>query len=263
VEDLKKNICTAFCDSVAVRPFDGGLAVGMPYSNRYGDRIGVYVLDDNNGLYKLVDHALTISYLEADGVNFESASRRQALYELLAEYRAQFDEEMGEVFLDGVDASNLPKAVLDFSALLLRINDLFWLASDRVRNTFRDDIKEKLRKEFGTRAIILEDEPVTASLNEITPDMVLRAHGRDPVALFIATDEAKLWQAMHLRFIADYEQHFPLSVVVLLQRESSVSSKVRIKADNRLDATLRYEEEPELAIQRLETEVFGRQATMQ
>jgi hypothetical protein len=89
--------------------------------------------------------------------------------------------------------------------------------------------------------------------------MVFKAEGRDPVALFIAIDDSKLWQAMHLRLIADYEQHAQLSVIAVIQRESSVSSKVRIKADNRLDATLRYEDEPNIALQRIALEVFGRQ----
>jgi hypothetical protein len=139
---------------------------------------------------------------------------------------------------------------------------MIWLAVDRVRGTFRDDVKAILREEFAGKALIKEDEPVSGELQEITPDMVFLASGRDPVALFIATDESKLWQAMHLRLIADYEKHVPLSVVAILEKENVVSSKVRAKADNRLDAIPRYENEPRAAIQRIVTEVLGRQATV-
>ncbi len=262
MDNLKRGICEAFCAGVEVKPFAGGLAIGTPYLDRSGDRIGVYALGQGDGPFRLIDNALTISFLEAEGVNFDNASRRQTLSDLLVSYRAEFNEEMGEIFVDGVSGRDLPKAILNFSALLLRINDLIWLASDRVRGTFRDDIKELLRKEFTGKAVIKEDEPVSPALQEITPDMVFLAEGRDPVALFIVTDESKLWQAMHLRLIADYEQHVPLSVVAMLERESAVSSKVRIKADNRLDATPRYEDEPNIAIQRIAAEVLGRQVSV-
>ena len=262
MEGLKQKLCEAFCAGVEVRVFDRGLAIGTPYLDRGGDRIGAYAIGPEGGPYKIIDNALTVSFLEADGFKLENASRRQTLSDLLKAYDAQFDEETGEIYLEGVTEEALPKAVLNFSALLLRMNDLIWLASERVKSTFRDDIKELLRKEFAGKALIKEDEPVSSELSEITPDMVFIAEGREPVALFIATDESKLWQAMHLRLIADYEKHVPLSVVAMLERESAVSSKVRIKADNRLDATPRYEDEPKIAIQRIATEVLGRQATV-
>ncbi len=257
---LKEQICDAFCAGVEVRDFEGGLAIGTPYIDKAGDPIGAYAIGPNGGPYRLIDNALTISFLESDGVYLDNASRLEALSDLLREYGAQFDEEMGEIYIDDVSEAILPKAILDFSALLLRINDLIWLASDRVRGTFRDDLKELLRQEFAGKATIKEDEPVSPELDEITPDMVFVAEGREPVALFIATDESKLWQAMHLRLIADYEKHVQLSVVAMLERESVVSRKVRIKADNRLDATPRYEDEPKAAIHRIATEVLGRQA---
>jgi len=259
VEDLKKRICEAFCASVEAKRFNNGLAIGTPYSNRSGDRVGMYAIGPNGGPYRLIDNALTISFLESEGVNFDNASRQEALNNLLGEYGASYDQELGEIFIERVAEGDLPRQVLNFSALLLRINDLAWLAQERVKNTFREDIKEVFRKLFAGKAEVREDEPVSDELSEISPDMVFLAPGRDPVAFFIATDDSKLWQAMHLRLIADYEKHVSLSVVAMLERGDALSAKMRAKADNRLDAIPRYEDEPDAAIQRVATEVLGRQ----
>ena len=170
---------------------------------------------------------------------------------------------MGEIYIDGVKRTELARKVLDFSALLLRINDLAWLSQERVKGTFKEDVRSLLRKEFEGKAVIKEDEPVLENLKDVTPDMVIKAEGRDPVAIFIAADDLKVWQAMHLRLIADYEQHVNLLVVAMLERDGVITSRVRQQADNRLDAIPRFENEPNAAIQRSRLkQVLGRQSVL-
>ena len=258
---LKERICEAFCEGVQVASFKGGIAVSTSYLNGMGDRVGIYALGPSDGLYRIVDNALTIAALEASGVGFGTESRQEALLRILSDHHAAYDEELGEVFREGVTEEDLPKAILDFSALLLRLNDLLMLTTERVKSVFEEDVRDAVRAAMDKRHIrIAEDEPVSGDIPEITPDMVMFPEGRDPVALFIATSDAKLWQAMHLRLIAQHEKHFPLSVVAVIEQDNSLSQNVRVQADNRLDALPRFRTGPLDTIQRIVRIVVGNEA---
>ncbi|RWH28310.1 DUF1828 domain-containing protein [Mesorhizobium sp.] len=258
---LKERICEAFCEGVQVSTFKGGLAVSTSYLNAAGDRIGVYALGPKNGVYKLVDNALTVAFIEAEGAPLNSGARRETLNAILAQHGAAYDDEMGEVFMDDISEADLPKAILEFSALLLRLNDMLLMTTDRVKNAFEDDVKEAIRTEMDKRHIrIVEDQPVSEDLKEIIPDMVILPNGREPVALFVATSESRLWQAMHLRLLAGYVKHTPLSVVAVLEADNSLSQKVRVLADNRLDALPRYRNGEHDTIQRIVRLVVGNEA---
>ncbi|MES0134762.1 DUF1828 domain-containing protein [Mesorhizobium sp. M0016] len=259
---LKEQICRAFCENVQITAFSGGVAICTPYKNFIsGDLIGIYALGPKSGLYRLVDNALTIAFLEAEGATMDAASRREALSQILVQHGAAYDEEMGEIFIDGITEADLPKAVLEFSALLLRLNDLILLTVERVKNAFEDDVRAAIRDEMDKRHVrYVEGQPVSPDLTDVTPDMVFYPEDRDPVALFIATNDSKLWQAMLLRVIADSERHLPLSVVAVLETETSVSQKVRLQADNRLDAAPRYKSGPIDTIQRIARVVVGNEA---
>lgn len=259
---LKEQICEAFCESVQVTAFGGGLAVSTPYQNFIsGDPIGIYALGPKAGVYRLVDNAMTIALLEAEGATMDATTRRDALAQILEQHGATYDEEMGEIFKDGVSETDLPKAILEFSALLLRLNDLILLTVDRVRNAFEDDVRTAIREEMDKRHIrYVEGQPVSNDLSGFTPDMVFYPDNRDPVALFIATNDAKVWQAMLLRIVADSEKHVPLSVIAVLETDTSVTQKVRLQADNRLDAVPRYRSGPTDTIQRIARVVLGNEA---
>jgi hypothetical protein len=260
--ELKAAICKAFCEGVEVSTFGGGLAISTPYRNRMGDKIGVYALGPEGGRYRLVDNALTIPNLIAEGVSFESESRLVALSALLDQYGANYNEEFGEIAIDSVAENELPKAILAFSALLLRIEDLLLTSVERVESTFKEDVKSALRNLLAKKVTITEDEPVDAKLPEITPDMTFFQKGRMPVALFLVTSEPRLWQAIHLHMIAMHERHIGLAVVAMLQAETVVGQKLRAEADNRLDASPRYTANPHEAVNRVVREVLGHGQTL-
>lgn len=255
--NLKHLICKAFCEEVDVSLFEGGFAVGTPFFGKDGDRLGLYVLGKEGGPYRVIDNALTISFLESAGVNLDNEQRKIILNDLLSEYHAQYDDELGEIFIEAVSEAQLPKAIIEFSSLLLRLNDFLWLTNEKTENTFRDDIRALVHAALDGKAEIRDDEPVSNELDEIVPDMVLTAKGRRPVALFIAQSDNKVYQAMQLKLIADYEKHIKLSVVALLEKDGSISTKVRNRADNRLDGIPRYELDKANAIQRVVREVVG------
>ena len=81
-----------------------------------------------------------------------------------------------------------------------------------------------------------------------------------PLALFLAKDNEKLWQAMHLQMAADYEIKQPVSIVALLESGSTGSQKMRDKASNRIAALTNWRGDEAAAINRIlrELEVHPR-----
>jgi hypothetical protein len=145
-------------------------------------------------------------------------------------------------------------------SLLIRVKDLLLMVQERAESTFRDDVRALILSALSDKAEIKEQEPVSSELGEISPDMVLKAKDRDPVALFIATTAPKLHEAIELQFMATYEQHVPLKVLAMIESDSSIAGRVRVRADNRLNGVLRFRSEESIAVERVAKEVLGWQA---
>ena len=100
-------------------------------------------------------------------------------------------------------------------------------------------------------------DPRSGAHPKQSPD---EAPGRPQVAVFLATTEQRVLEAVLAQMAATYEAKADTAVVALLERDTSVSRRVRQRAVNRLAAMPIYEGEERIAIQRIEQEVFGRQA---
>lgn len=255
---MKEQICRAFCSDLSVREIDAGYAISTPYDDVYGDPIGFYAIGGEAGEYRLIDNGSTVAFLEAAGASVDSGTRLEVFTALLTEYGANYDDERGELSIPSVTLADLPKAALRFMALLLRLKDLLLLTRERVESTFRDDVIMALRERLKDSAEILEDEPISERLLDVVPDLIMRAPDRDPVALFIATSDQKVNEAIYLQMVAAHEAKMPLSVVAMLEFEGSVKGPLRQRADNRLDAVPRYRKDEFGAIDRVVKEVIGR-----
>jgi hypothetical protein len=258
---VKEQICKAFCNDLSVRQTDSGYAISTPYNDVYGDPIGFYAMLDQDGRYRLVDNGSTVAFLEAAGADLESKTRYDAFHEILSEYRAEYSEERGELAIPFLAEEELPQASLQFMALLLRLRDLLLITRENVESTFREDIIAALHQRFEGHAEVNPGEPVSPKLSEVIPDVVLRAPNRDPVALFLASTDHRVNEAIYLQMVAEHEAHVPVSVIAMLETDSSVSRMLRQRADNRLDAVPRYRKDERAAIERVAREVLGRDNT--
>ena len=119
---------------------------------------------------------------------------------------------------------------------------------------------QEIRETIGDRATIDRDQLVSERLTEIVPDLVIRAENRDPVAVFFAQSAPRVYDAIILQMAALYEAKQPLSVIALLEAESSVSREMVKRASNRLSAVTFWSGDEVSAIQRIEREVVGAQA---
>ena len=261
---MKEELCRAFCNEISVKEVPAGLAVSTPFRRSDGDAIGFYVMRNETapGIARLEDDGETMPYLEACGVDFETQTRKKALENLLAEYGAEYDEGENIIHTPNMKEDDLPRAALSFVALLLRLFDFLLLTQEHVESTFKEDAAKKIKFVVGSSAIIKENEPVDTKLAEVTPDMVIHANGRDPVAVFFIQSATRVYEAIFLQMAALYEAKEALSVVALLETEGIINRDLHRRARNRLGLVATWEGDQDAAVQRIEREVIGTEATM-
>jgi len=260
---MKEELCRAFCNEISVREVPAGLSIRTPFQRSDGDAISFYVMkaDTVPGIARLEDDGETIPYLEACGVDFETSTRQKAFQHLLNEYGAEHDATENVIRTPNMREADLPRAALRFSALLLRLYDFLLLTQEHVESTFKEDAKKRIKETLGPRATVKEDVPVSPTLSEIIPDMVITAEGRDPVAVFLAQSAVRIQDAIILQLDALYVVKQPVSVVALVETQTTLSRDMQRRAGNRLAAVTTWEGDQSAALQRIEREAIGAQAT--
>jgi len=259
---LKEQLCKAFCDQLQLREVPAGLAVSTAFSFSDSEPVGFYVVGpDALGRFRIEDDGNTIPMIEAEGIDLDTTTRQDALDALLTEYGVRYDEEKGELTTLPLSAKQVPAAAFKFVALLLRLQDLVLLTPERAASTFREDATKAIRDALGGRADIRENAPIAPGI-EFPADLIIRAGQREPVAVFLAMSEQRVLEAVVAQMAVTYEAHSPCSVIALLEKDSSVTRKMRTRASNRLTAMPIYDGDQRAAIQRIEREVLGRSVTL-
>lgn len=259
---MKQELCRAFCDQLHFREVPAGLAVSTAFTFTDSEPVGFYIVGpDALGRYRIEDDGNTIPMIEAEGIDLDTSTRQEALHSLLTEYGARYDEERGELTTLPISSEQVPAAAFKFVALLLRLQDLVLLTPERAASTFREDATKAIRDSLGTRASIRENEPIAPGI-EFPADLIIQSGQREPVAVFLAMSEQRVLEAVVAQMAVTYEAHAPCSVIALLERDSSVTRKMRTRASNRLTAMPIFEGDQRAAIQRIEREVLGRAAVL-
>ena len=247
---MKEELCRAFCNEITVRSVPAGLAISTAFRRSDGDAIGFYVIrhPQRAGLARLEDDGQTRPHLEATGVDFETQTRAKAFATILAEYGAEYDEDEAIIHTPEMPEHELPRAAIRFVALLLRLADFQLLTQEHIESTFKEDATKRIKQTVGDRAVILENVPISDSLAEVIPDLVVTAPKRTPVAIFLSQSAMRVQDAIFLQMAALYEAKVPLSVVALLETEGTLTSHMHRRARNRLSAVTTWEGDQVAAI---------------
>jgi Domain of unknown function DUF1828 len=260
--DIKTNLCEAFCGALDVREVPDGFAVGTQHQAPDGDYIGFYIVGPNDsGKYRIQDDGMYMSAIESAGGDTNNKARLAAFTGLCESYGVQREEDSGELITPYVAPSEIGTSALRFLTFLLRIQDLIWMSSERAASTFKEDAIKLLREIVGERAKIIPDYVISKALQEIPADLGIVADGRPPVALFFGLSDARLMEALLLQAYAQ-QAHDQCSVIALLESESSVSAKMRQRANNHLSAVPNYRGEERAACARIAREALGYDPTM-
>jgi hypothetical protein len=260
---VKELLCQAFCDELAVREVPAGLAVRTAFALPGGEPLGFYIVGpDATARWRIEDDGTTMPLIEAAGVDLDTQTRSEAVAELLEEYGATYDGETGELSTPPMAADQVPSKSLKFAALLLRLQDLLLLKPERAESTFREDAIKAIKGALAERATIYENQSPAKGV-EFPADLLIEAPNRPAVAVFLAQSEQRVLEAVVSQMAIAYEAKEDTSVIALLEKDSSVTTKMRKRASNRLAAMPIYEGDERAAVLRIEQEVLGRRATIQ
>ena len=260
---MKDAICKAFCNDIRVREVPAGLAVSTALRRSDGDAIGFYVVKSAHeiGFSHLEDDGTTIPFLEASGVDFDTQTRQRALDDLLREHGAHYDETEATIKSANMKDGDIASAALNFAALLLRLSDFLLLTEEHTKSAFRDDVRKLIRDEIGARATI-EEDTVVNNLSDVKADLLIKAHGRDAVAVFVAQSAQKVNDAIFLQMATQYETHQNIAVVAILESDHSINATLRQRAANRLAAVPVFKNDEGQAIRRIVREALGPQGAL-
>ena len=176
--------------------------------------------------------------------------------QLFAEYGASYDAESGELFTPPTTEDLIPHKALQFVALVLRLQDLILLTPERAASSFKEDVVKAITRSLQGQATIYEDRSPSSGL-EYSADLLIEAPDRKPVAVYLAQSEQRVLEAVVTQMAITYEAADSYSVIALLEKDSSISRKMRGRASNRLTAMPIYEGDEREAVQRIAREVLG------
>jgi hypothetical protein len=205
------ELCKSLCSGLAMRPVPIGYAIRTPFVGGDGDAIGMYLRRQPGApnIVRFEDDGGTIASLESDGVNLSTDSRFEALASLLEQYGAQYDEAAELIHTDYFEEVRAGPNFVKFIALLLRIQDLRMLSTQKVERAFKDDVRAFVDEHFSGRVQIEEESNPSEMLADYVSDFVLRTHDGVRLALYASSTENKaleallLWQELERQKIGD------------------------------------------------------------
>lgn len=256
--ELKEQICKAFCEDISVRSVPVGLAVSTAFSGHDGDPIGFYVIGpDHKGNFRLEDDGMTVPLLEANGADLDNKSRHEVFSALLQAYQVHFDEKTFELKTGSVTSEKVAEAALRFVNLILRVQDILYMAQERAASTFREDVLKQLHKVVREDVEIIENAPISPGLEDYPADIVLKAMNTIPLAVYLCNTDQKILEALVLHYASRYEKKIQCSVAGILETGKSVSSKNLQRAMNHLDAVTQFRGDEAQAIRRVTQNFSG------
>lgn len=256
---VKEALCQAFCGDLKLTDIPIGYAVTTTFRRDDGDSVAFYLVRDKTrpGIFRIEDDGTTIPFLEASGVEFATDIRAAALNALLEGHQIEFDEDEMLLHTGSLTEADLPRAAMRFLSFMLRINDFLLLTKDKVASSFKEDAARQIIERMEGKATVEQDAAVSPGLSDTLPDLVIRAPGRTPVALFFGSSPQRVNDAIFLQMQALYEVQEPVQVITLLERENVINHDLRRRAANRLAAVPIYRGDETTSINRIEREVLG------
>lgn len=240
---MKELLCEAFCASLHVDRVPVGWAVQTPYRLPDGDPVMFFIVNQGGDRARLEDDGATVALLEALGVSLDKKGARfQAFQDLLQQHQASYDDDAGIISSPVLPIKDVPSAAVGFAALMLRVHDLALFTIERVRQSWRDDAMRDLHTRFDDVATVEEGVTVSPSGAGLTADVVIRPKDGPPVAVILATSNAKGLHALVLKMELEKYQDDATPVLLLVERakDNPLSESTYALAQSRLNGVHTY-----------------------
>lgn len=207
-----------------------GYAISSPFKWITGDALTMYVRHDRSK-FRVEDDGTTYSELEAAGVDFASSTRLSILADLLKEHGTHFDQTEMIFYSDWVSEVQVGKSVSNFLSFMNRLQDLLFLNSERVKNTFKDDLFAALKAKLVGVAEVTKDDVPVPSLSDYSADIVIRHKEGRKAAVFAVSSERKALEA--ILFSKELELAEIKDVVPFLVYEETNMTRVNKRTQSR------------------------------
>jgi hypothetical protein len=238
-ENLKKQLCNAFCGAIDVRPVPSGLAISSAFEDSSGDRLGFYLTGVADEGFQIEDDGSYLSHLIAKDIPIDQGTRGQLLDSILSQGHAYWDRETLEIKSDVFPEKDISRRVVDFLSALIRVRDLELLTRDIVRSTFREDATAAIRARFGNIANINENEAINRDFSDFPADLIIKPTATVllsvPGAIYFVNTNDKLNEALLLQTDALRLNRSDFEVIALLEEPDlkTISHRRFQRAQNR------------------------------
>lgn len=232
IEDLRRDLCSAFCGGMEVHPVPSGLAISTAFTDNSGDRLTFYVTETPDGFH-IEDDGDFLADLIARNVPIDSGMRGELLDSILREGQAFWDRETLEIRTGSFPRRDLPARSINFLSSMIRVRDLALISLERVRSGFREDFLRELAL-HDADLVVEEGTAPTRSLAEFPADLVLRAKGLRTGAIYLVNNDAKLNEALLAwRELDDVDDKPALVAVIENMDLQNISRRRFQRAQNR------------------------------
>ena len=234
---LINSLCKTFCSSIVVNPVPSGFAVSTLFSDRSGDPISCYVVENGDG-YRIEDNGEYLARLIGSGIPIDQGQRGQLLEPILTQGGASWDQDTFEIHSQSFPVDELGPRLTNFLSSLIRVRDLELLTRELVRSTFREDATAALEERYGQVAIFRENEAVDRTLSEFPADLIIQPKSSDSAktgAVYFVTSNEKLSEALLLQMEAERLSRDDFGIVALIgdSEMRPISKKKFQRAQNR------------------------------
>lgn len=193
---LQSILCDAFCSQINVHAVPAGLAIATPFEDGAGDKLTLYVVEDDEGC-RLEDDGDYLATLVAQDMPITEGVRGKLLDAILNEAGAFWDRDSFEIRTSSFATDRLPQSLIRFISALMRIRDLEFLSRDNIKSTFREDFIRELDVRAKDRVEVREDAIVARDFSEFPSDLVVRdKRSEQAAAVFLVNSNDKLNEAL-------------------------------------------------------------------
>jgi len=110
-----------------------------PYLDRFNDYFQIYVKQESDGSIIMTDDGYIINNLNSSGIMFKSGSKRKMLLDgIVKNFSLKLE---GNAIVANATASNVSQKKHQMVQAMLRIDDMFEISPEHVKNFFIEDIE--------------------------------------------------------------------------------------------------------------------------
>lgn len=231
--NLQDAICRSFCDGFRVKPIPKGYSIISPFSWLEDEPL-VFYAAKKNGKLRLEDSGASLLYLEDHAGDLSTDTRMETIRELAKQHGVTFDEEAVTFSTQWFDESETGRGVIDFLSFMNRLQDIQFLSRERAENAFKEDLVASIQEHFGAGFSVDERQEISPDKGGYIADVLVRSDNGSSVAVYAATAEVKVLEALLAAELIKRETLASLTPILVFEDfiNSSISKKNRKRSIN-------------------------------